>query len=224
MLACICRSFEGGGRSSPRAIFLYHFISAIAVTAAFAIWALADGDPDAWTWFVCAVMLHGIDSLSFLELWALADDSYSLAIMEIIDRGGSASGLALMPEAGIHRNREAELPSRCGAGYRPYPPSRRWLVRAHAHGPGRHFFRAYPASPGQCSQTRLNHVADVERDSLCDQRACPRHGRAICPARGCGADFRGGRRRRGRLLVIALLVTASAPAHLAAKLALCLCL
>jgi hypothetical protein len=81
---------------SERAIFLYHFISAIAMTGAFGLWALAAGGPEAWTLIVCAVMLHGIYSLSFLELWALADDSYSLAMMEIIDRGGTASGPALM--------------------------------------------------------------------------------------------------------------------------------
>jgi hypothetical protein len=99
---------------SERAIFLYHFVSAIAVTAAFGLWALAAGEPDAWTWFVCAVMLHGIYSLSFLELWALADDSYSLAIMEIVDRGGRATGLALMQRlesigAGKHNSRLGAL-------------------------------------------------------------------------------------------------------------------
>jgi hypothetical protein len=66
------------------------------MTGAFGLWALAAGGPKAWTLFVCAVMLHGIYSLSFLELWALADDSYSLAMMEIIDRGGGATGPALM--------------------------------------------------------------------------------------------------------------------------------
>ena len=81
---------------SERAVFLYHFISAIAVTGAFGLWAFAVGGSEAWTLFVCVVMLHGIYSLSFLELWALADDSYSLAIMEVIDRGGTAGGPALM--------------------------------------------------------------------------------------------------------------------------------
>lgn len=80
---------------SERGIFLYHFVSAILVTGAFGVWAIAHGSSDAWAWFVCVVMLHGIYSLSFLELWALADDSYSLAIMEIIDRGGAAAGPAL---------------------------------------------------------------------------------------------------------------------------------
>ena len=83
-------------RASESAIFLYHFISAIAVTGAFAAWAFAVGGAEAWTWFVCAIMLHGIYSLSFLELWALADDSYSIAIMEIIDKVGAAPGPALM--------------------------------------------------------------------------------------------------------------------------------
>src|SRR5262245_20823262 len=80
---------------SERGIFLYHFASAILVAGGFGVWAIAHGGFDAWAWFVCVVMLHGIYSLSFLELWALADVSYSLAIMEIIDRGGAAAGPAL---------------------------------------------------------------------------------------------------------------------------------
>jgi hypothetical protein len=82
--------------ATEKGIFLYHFASASLVAAGFGIWAVAHGGSDAWAWFVCVVMLHGIYSLSFLELWALADDSYSLAIMEIIDRSGTAAGPALM--------------------------------------------------------------------------------------------------------------------------------
>lgn len=82
--------------ASEKGIFLYHFASASLVAAGFGIWAVAHGGSDAWAWFVCVVMLHGIYSLSFLELWALADDSYSLAIMEIIDHSGTAAGPALM--------------------------------------------------------------------------------------------------------------------------------
>jgi hypothetical protein len=88
----------GGQRvlDSERAIFLYHLASAVVVICAFGAWAFALGGPDAWTWLACVVMLHGLYSLSFLELWALTDDSYSLAIMEIIERGGAAAGPALM--------------------------------------------------------------------------------------------------------------------------------
>jgi hypothetical protein len=79
---------------SEKGIFLYHVASAIGVSGIFGVWAVA-GDSDAWTWFVCVVMLHGIYSLSFLELWALADDSFSLAILQAIDRSGVASREAL---------------------------------------------------------------------------------------------------------------------------------
>ena len=81
---------------SERAIFVYHFASAVIVTCAFGVWALVRGGSDTWTWLACVVMLHGLYSLSFLELWALVDDSYSLAIMEIIDRRGAAARAALM--------------------------------------------------------------------------------------------------------------------------------
>jgi hypothetical protein len=81
---------------SEKGIFLYHFMSAILVAGGFGVWAIVHGGSDAWTWFAAVVMLHGIYSLSFLELWALADDSYSLAVMEIIDRGSTAPGPALM--------------------------------------------------------------------------------------------------------------------------------
>jgi hypothetical protein len=82
--------------SAEKGIFLYHFISAVAVAGIVAIWALVLGGSEAWTWFVAVVMLHAIYSLSFLELWALADDSYSLAMMEIIDRAETNTGPALM--------------------------------------------------------------------------------------------------------------------------------
>ena len=81
---------------SERGIFRYHLASAAVMAAVFAIWALVTGGSEAWTWFVAVVMLHGIYSLSFLELWALADDSYSVAIMEIVDQRGAAGGAALI--------------------------------------------------------------------------------------------------------------------------------
>jgi hypothetical protein len=79
---------------SEKGIFLYHLASAIGVSVICGIWAVA-GHPDVWTWFAAVVLLHGIYSLSFLELGALADDSFSLAIVRAIDRGGSASREAL---------------------------------------------------------------------------------------------------------------------------------
>jgi len=80
---------------SEKGIFLYHSVSVAAGTAVMTIWAVASGGPDAWTWVMALVMLHAIYSLSFLELWALTDDSYSLAILEIIDREGATAGTGL---------------------------------------------------------------------------------------------------------------------------------
>lgn len=64
-----------------RAIFLYHLLSSLALAClllgALALWPATIGLPAA------AVMLslHGIYSLSFLELWALAEGGYSLSIL-----------------------------------------------------------------------------------------------------------------------------------------------
>ena len=87
---------DSAALASEKGIFLYHFISAVLVAGSFGVWAVVHGSADAWTWLACVVMLHGLYSLSFLELWALADDSYSLAIMEIIARSGAAAGPVLM--------------------------------------------------------------------------------------------------------------------------------
>ena len=80
---------------SEKGIFAYHFVSAIGFSAAFTAWALATRRPDNLAWLVSAVMLHGIYSLSFLELWALADRSYSLTILLALDRRGTTSEGAL---------------------------------------------------------------------------------------------------------------------------------
>jgi hypothetical protein len=87
---------DSAALASEKGVFLYHFISAILVAGGFGAWTIVHGGWGAWTWFACVVMLHGLYSLSFLELWALADDSYSLAIMEIISRSGAAAGPGLM--------------------------------------------------------------------------------------------------------------------------------
>lgn len=77
--------------TTERSIFLYHLGSSSFFTAVVGFWAARATSPDSWVWFTIVVMLHGIYSLSFLELWALADDSYSLAILAAIERAGSAS-------------------------------------------------------------------------------------------------------------------------------------
>jgi hypothetical protein len=62
-------------------IFLYHLVSSAIFVAAAIVILLIRRD-DATFAFACAlVAAHGIYSISFLELWSLAQGSYSLSIM-----------------------------------------------------------------------------------------------------------------------------------------------
>jgi hypothetical protein len=72
--------------ATERGVFLYHFIPAAAWVTGLTALALAVP----WIGVADVVLvgsLHGIYSLSFLELWALADGGYSLAILESIESG-----------------------------------------------------------------------------------------------------------------------------------------
>ena len=166
------------------------------------------GGSEAWTWFVCVVMLHGIYSLSFLELWALADDSYSLAIMEIIDRGGTAGDPALMQR--LEAIGMCKQTSRLDALQAIGLFARSETARSRSRSPaGRGLVRARPAFPRQCSQIWMIHVADLERGRLFDERARPCRRHALCQACGNGGDFRGDRRDcRGPLIGYCHRVTA----------------
>ena len=80
---------------SEKTIFLYHAVSfAGAVSSVLAAsWFLCPPG-GGWRWVTGAAGLHGIYSLSFLELWALSDGGYSLRILDQIERdraGGAGS-------------------------------------------------------------------------------------------------------------------------------------
>lgn len=62
-------------------IFLLHALPAVVVTAiAGGAWLLAPSQ-DSFAAFVFVVSLHGIYSISFLELWSLAQGGYSISIL-----------------------------------------------------------------------------------------------------------------------------------------------
>jgi hypothetical protein len=66
---------------TERGIFLYHLASvAVFVAAALAIFFIRR-DGEAFSVASALVAAHGIYSISFLELWSLAQGSYSLSIM-----------------------------------------------------------------------------------------------------------------------------------------------
>lgn len=71
--------------TSERGVFLYHFISGLVFTlAAGTCLLIAPALEITPALAVGTVMLHGVYSLSFLEVWSLTEGGYSLQIMRAI--------------------------------------------------------------------------------------------------------------------------------------------
>jgi hypothetical protein len=70
--------------ASEKGIFLYHFIPAASWVVVLGALAVFSGAVTA-AHIILIGSLHGIYSLSLLELWALADGGYSLAIMDSLE-------------------------------------------------------------------------------------------------------------------------------------------
>jgi hypothetical protein len=81
---------------SERGIFLYHFGSAAVFTLAALCLAVTYFSDAAIAIAVGLSALHGIYSLSFLELWTLAEGSYSMSILTGIASQGTLSRDALI--------------------------------------------------------------------------------------------------------------------------------
>ncbi len=76
-------------------IFRFHLYSVLAlalVTGAGLFWG---GIPQSWAVLAAVVSLHGIYSVSFLELWSLAQGGYSLSIL---DKAASGANLTAPQE------------------------------------------------------------------------------------------------------------------------------
>lgn len=69
------------GLRSEKGIFLYHFTSAVFAGLAGVAFAVLEPDGFGLAGLVLVLSLHGIYSLSFLELWSLAQGGYSLSII-----------------------------------------------------------------------------------------------------------------------------------------------
>jgi hypothetical protein len=78
---------------TERGIFLLHAVSFLAFGCGLALQALLGGGAPglAAPHLVLALSLHGIYSLSFLELWSLTQGSYSLAILALVARSRTAA-------------------------------------------------------------------------------------------------------------------------------------
>ena len=97
--------------SRESAIFLYHLVSGVGTTLVLlAVLLLAPpSGPDVAT-FVAVVALHGVYSMSFLELWSLSEGGYSLAIMAHVERTRSR-GLPVRLD-GLHQIGRAKQSNR----------------------------------------------------------------------------------------------------------------
>jgi hypothetical protein len=98
---------------SERRIFLFHASSFFALAAVLIVWAALASFGLLIT--LGALCLHGIYSLSFLELWSLSQGSYSLGILDSIARVGYTDRPSLMMQmAQIGTNKKTD---RIGALY-----------------------------------------------------------------------------------------------------------
>jgi hypothetical protein len=76
-----------------KGIFLYHFVSAVLTALAGCTYALTASSPNGFAVLALVLSVHGIYSLSFLELWSLAQGGYSLSVISSIARA-EANGVA----------------------------------------------------------------------------------------------------------------------------------
>jgi hypothetical protein len=66
--------------ATERVIFLYHAVSAVAVSLVAAVaWLIPGTGVDIFA-VVAAIALHGVYSITMLEVWSLAEGGYSLQI------------------------------------------------------------------------------------------------------------------------------------------------
>jgi len=76
---------------TERGIFLYHFVSAVVFTLVVFGAAVTHFSDAAIATAIGLIAVHGIYSLSFLELWTLAEGSYSMSILTGIASQGTLS-------------------------------------------------------------------------------------------------------------------------------------
>ena len=99
--------------ATEKGIFLYHLLPALAWVISLSFLAFLFESIGA-AHVVLVAALHGIYSLTFLELWALADGGYSLAIMDCLEFRKELDEKAILAELMIlgtakKQNRVADL-------------------------------------------------------------------------------------------------------------------
>ena len=95
--------------TSERGILLYQALSfVVLIVVGFAAVSM-NPSVEVVAGLVAAIALHGIYSLSFLELWSLAEGSYSLSILEHIEqatRRGEAVDVSGLEGLGVSKKEQ----------------------------------------------------------------------------------------------------------------------
>ena len=94
---------------TEKGIFLYHFVSAVAVCSAAALAGFLDPQEFGLAGFVIVLSAHGIYSLSFLELWSLAQGGYSLSVIAAIsaaEAAGTAPDFSALAQIGAGKQQD----------------------------------------------------------------------------------------------------------------------
>jgi hypothetical protein len=117
---------------SERGIFLYHAGSFAAATATVALGFSGCRQELYWESLAFTIGAHGVYSLSFLELWSLAQGSYSLTLLERVDQlDDAATRLRLQESASIGQIKSAARSLdlvRLGLLHNPHPGDYRLTV------------------------------------------------------------------------------------------------
>ena len=71
---------------SEKGIFLYHLVPATLTGLIGLVYAFTESAQFGFPGLVLVLSVHGIYSLSFLELWSLAQGGYSLSVLENVAR------------------------------------------------------------------------------------------------------------------------------------------
>ena len=93
---------------TEKGIFLLHFVSTTALPVAVLVLSLDAGLWVAVLSCAAAAAAHGIYSISFLELWSLAEGSYSFTILRAIDSRASPMADDVSAELGAVGDRKKE--------------------------------------------------------------------------------------------------------------------
>lgn len=97
---------RGRAAADERAIFLFHLVSACALTAVAAVFVLLQPGRSSIAAAVAAIFAHGVYSLTFLELWTLAQISYSRDVL-LRAREGRLDERAIAELAGVGEAKRA---------------------------------------------------------------------------------------------------------------------